>query len=161
MTKPMMISVVAFVLIIAGMFGYAQYKKSHVASEAVSLPTSAQLGEQDSRYDYITRVDAKHFFIDGVHTLAGELLMPTPCDLLEVNALVAESYPEQVSVAFNVINNAEFCSQTQTSQRFKVSATASEEATFSAKFMDRNIDLNLIPAAEGETPDEFELFIKG
>ena len=87
--------------------------------------------------------------------------MPTPCDLLESSAVVAESFPEQIMIDFSVLNNAEFCSQVITPQRFKVTAPASEKATFSAKFMGRDVELNLIPAEPGEVPDDFELFIKG
>ncbi|MCA9362393.1 hypothetical protein KC906_03375, partial [Candidatus Kaiserbacteria bacterium] len=70
-------------------------------------------------------------------------------------------FPEQVVVDFSVINNAESCAQVVTAQRFMVDFQASSEASISARFMGRDIDLNLIPAAEGETPEEFELFIKG
>ena len=54
------------------------------------------------------------------------------------------------------------CAQVMTTQRFMTQPiTASAEATVTATFMGRQIELNLIPAAEGETPEEFELFIKG
>ena len=64
-------------------------------------------------------------------------------------------------VDFDVINNADMCAQVITDQRFSVSFDASEEARISAKLEGRQVELNLIPAAEGETPDDFELFIKG
>lgn len=151
------VSAIVFIAIVAGMFGFAQYKASLLEEPAVVSDDASQAGP----FDYITRIDAKHYYIDGTHTLVGELLMPTPCDLLTTEVFVAESYPEQVSVQFDVINNAEFCSQVQTAQRFKVEAVASAEATFSATFQDRVVEINLVPAAEGETPEEFELFIKG
>ena len=75
--------------------------------------------------------------------------------------MIAESFPEQVTVDFKVINNAEACTQVITPQRFKVEFDASENASMRARLNGRNIELNLIPAAEGETPDEFEIFIKG
>ena len=87
--------------------------------------------------------------------------MPTPCDLLEAEARVMESFPEQVVVDFSVLNNAEFCAQQVTPARFMVSFTASENASISALFMGRAVELNLMPPAEGGTPDDFELFIKG
>lgn len=87
--------------------------------------------------------------------------MPTPCDLLESSSRVMESYPEQVAIDFNVINTADVCAQVVTEQRFMTSFTASEAATIRAMFMGRAIELNLIPAAEGETPEDFELYIKG
>jgi hypothetical protein len=139
------------------MFTFAYLKKK----EMVEVAPQAAVPEEKVAYAEITRIEAKHFFIDGVHTLVGEIPMPTPCDLLEATSRVAESMPEQVTVDFTVINNAEFCAQVITGQRFKVSTTASEGATFTATFMGRPVELNLIPAAPGETPDDFELFIKG
>lgn len=157
-TKATIISTVVFIMLIAGMFGYAFIKKQQLQDADLTDITEEQM---DDRYAHITRVTAKHFYIDGVHTFAGEIVMPTPCDLLEANSSVAESFPEQISIDFSVINNAEFCDQVETPQRFIVSATASDQATVQARFNGRDIELNLVPAAEGETPEEFELFIKG
>lgn len=157
--KAIAIAIFLFVLIVVGMFVFAFLKKAEIENQSVD--TAVEEPQAEVKYAAITRVDAKHFYTDGVHTLVGEVTMPTPCDLLEANATVAESYPEQVSINFTVINTAEFCAQTPTAQRFKVSAAASAEAVFSATFMGREVELNLVPAAEGETPDDFELFIKG
>lgn len=146
-----------FALIVVGMFTFAYLKRSELATPPAVTPAV----EEEVMYPDITRIDAKHYFIDGVHTYAGEIVMPTPCDLLETEALVLESYPEQIQLNFTVINNAEMCAQVMTAQRFIVSARASEEASARAFFMGREVELNLIPAAPGETPEEFELFIKG
>lgn len=156
--KAIVMIIAIFILLVAGMFGFAYLKKAEVAEPIADENTQ---GEEEVKYASITRITAKHFFEDGVHTIAGEIPMPTPCDLLEVDARVMESFPEQVVFDFNVVNNAEFCAQVVTAQRFKVSASASDEATFRATFMGRDVELNLIPAEEGETPDDFELFIKG
>jgi hypothetical protein len=156
--KAIIISIAIFILIVAGMFVFSYLKKSEVAEQ--NQPT-IEKPQEEVKYASITRITAKHFFIDGVHTLAGEIPMPTPCDLLEADARVMESMPEQIVVDFNVLNNAEFCAEQVTNQRFKVSATASEEATIRATFMGRDVELNLVPPDPGETPDDFELFIKG
>lgn len=156
--KTAIVSVVVFILIIAGMFGYAHLKQSQIAETEPEETTEPQI---DPRYSYIDRVDAKHFYIDGVHTFVGEIPMPTPCDLLYAEAFVAESYPEQVSVNFTVVNNAEMCAEVITPQRFSVTATASDQATFSANFMGQPIEFNIIEAEPGETPESFELYIKG
>lgn len=156
--KTVIISISLFILIIVGMFTFAYLKKAEVNEP---IQEEIQTPEEEVAFASITRIDAKHFYIDGVHTLVGEIPMPTPCDLLEADARVAESFPEQVTIDFNVINTAEFCAQVVTLQRFKVSATASENATFNAVFMGRSVELNLVPPAEGETPEDFELFIKG
>lgn len=156
--KTIIAIIVIFTLLIAGMFVFAYLKKTEITQEDGSMQDQAQ---EDVKYASITRIEAKHFYIDGVHTVAGEIPMPTPCDLLDAQTVVAESYPEQITLDFSVINNAEFCAQQITPQRFKVSVEASEEASFNARFMGRDVELNLIPALDGETPDTFELFIKG
>jgi hypothetical protein len=148
-----------FSFIVVGMFVFAYLKRAELAQLPVVTPP---VDEEIELYPGITRIDAKHYIIDGVHTFAGEVVMPTPCDLLEVDAIVRESYPEQITLDFNVINNSEMCAQVLTNQRFMTSASAtSREATVTATFMGRPVELNLIPAAEGELPEEFELFIKG
>lgn len=155
--RAIIMTIALFGLIVIGMFTFAFLKRTEI-SEPVTQPEPT---EGEVAYASITRIDAKHFFIDGVHTLVGEIPMPTPCELLETNATVAESFPEQVTIDFTVINNADVCAQVVTPARFKVTAQASSEATFSARLEGRSVELNLIPAAPGETPDEFELFIKG
>ena len=145
------------IVIILGMFTFAFFKKADIEKEP--LPEIPQ--EEEQTYGGVERIDAKHFFIDGVHTIAGEIMMPTPCDLLEADALVRESYPEQVTVSLEIINNSEMCTQVITPQRFKVSFTASEEAMIDATLEGKPVTLNLVPAGEGETPDAFELYIKG
>lgn len=148
---------ILFGLIILGMFIFAYLKQSETSNPPL-VPTQ---NEEELLYPEITRIDAKHFFVDGIHTYVGELVMPTPCDLIDVTASVMESFPEQIKLDFTVINNAEMCAQVVTAQRFLVTATASADAVTTATFMGRPVELNLIPAEPGETPDNFELFIKG
>ncbi|MFT5036574.1 MAG: hypothetical protein ACI9VM_000136 [Candidatus Azotimanducaceae bacterium] len=151
---------ILFSLIIAGMFAFAYLKKQE---QQQIVPVTAIEEPDEDRYSSITRIEGTHFFIDGVHTVVGEIAMPTPCDLLQSEARVAESFPEQITLDFSVINNAQECMQVITPARFKIEAQASEEATFSALFQNRRVELNLIEAeaGEGELPDEFEVFIKG
>lgn len=157
--KSIILIVTLFVIIIAGMFTYAYLKKAERQPEVIVAPEEQT--ETQTPYPNITRIDAKHYFIDGTHTLVGELNLPTPCDLLEVEATVMESFPEQVTVDFSVINNAEICAQVVTAQRFMVDFEASEDPVIRAHFMGRDVELNLIPAAPGEVPEDFELFLKG
>lgn len=143
----------------AGMFTFAFLKRTEI-QEGTTEPEE-QVVEDSSPYDYIDRIDAKHFFIDGVHTLTGEISLPTPCDLLDPQNSVAESFPEQVFIDFNIINTAETCEQVVTPARFKLEFSVDENATFSARLNGKPVTLNLVPASEGETPDDFELYLKG
>lgn len=157
--KAVAVAISLFLLIVAGMFTFAYVKKQELKNQEPAAQTKTQTG--DVKFASITRIDAKHYYIDGVHTYVGEIPLPTPCDLLETSMIVAESYPEQMRIDFNVINTAEVCTQVVTNQRFKVDATASKDATVSAFFMGRNVELNLTEALPGEKPEDFELFIKG
>ncbi len=157
-TRSVTIAAVVFILIIAGMFGYAYLKRSELERTPVPVP---QESTEVDPYSSITRIDAKHFFIEGMHTLVGEILMPTACDLLDWDAFVAESMPEQVTVDFKIINESDRCAAVVTAQRFKVDFTASEDAQMRARINGREVELNIIPGAPGETPDTFELFQKG
>ncbi len=156
MEKRTIILVVSlFILIVIGMFTYTYIKKNEMSQVPI---VETPVVVEDSLG---IRIDAKHFFIDGVHTFVGEMTMPTPCDLLEVNSVVQESYPEQIRLDFTIINNSTSCEQVPTNQRFMVSAKASSEAKVSATYLGKSAELNLIPAGPNETPDEFEIYIKG
>lgn len=162
--KIIVVGIVAFLALIIGMFTFTYLKQSELKETPGDITGNDELQEVDpvdDAYSNITRVDATHFYIDGVHTLVGEILMPTPCDLLEADMVVRESYPEQITLELDVINTAEFCAQVMTPQRFMAEVSASPDATFDATFLGRRIDINIIPAPDGQTPDEFELFIKG
>ncbi len=141
--------------IVVGMFTYTYLERQQVS---VPAPVEEVPPVVPS---YVTRIDAKHFFIDGVHTIVGEIMMPTPCDLLTYEATVAESFPEQITYNFGVINNSDTCAQVVTPQRFLVNANASSGATHQATWNGQPVELNLVEAATGETPEAFELYIKG
>ena len=132
-------------------------------SDVVDTYPPVDNGEEiDERLGYIERINAVHFYEDGKHTFVGEIDMPTPCDLLDVGAVVMESFPEQIVLEFEVISeDTDLCAQVITSQRFMVEVSASEEATVQATLMGRSVELNLHEPQPGETPDDFELFIKG
>lgn len=65
---------------------------------------------------------------DGMHTFSGVLTVPTPCHEIETEALVAESFPEQVEVRINVVDTQGVCAQVLTDKPYEVSFQASELA---------------------------------
>jgi len=159
-----LIAIGVFLLVVAGMFSYTYLKRGEMTGDTRAPDRSQDTpGEQEERSPYagIERIDATHFFEDGTHTVVGEINMPTPCDLLDPRVEVAESMPEQVTINFEVINNSATCAQVITPQRFRVDFDASEDASVSATLDGRELPINLIPAKEGESPDDFEQFIKG
>lgn len=155
-----------FVAAVIGLFVIVNLSSTDTGNDTDATDqTATTAGEEmdagQDQYPGIERITAKHFFADGTHTFVGEIPMPTPCDLLETSAQVRESMPEQVVLEFSVINESDMCAQVITPQRFMIEVQASEEATVSAEFMGRTVELNLLEPAPGETPDDFELYIKG
>ena len=155
--KLIVLIVGVFVLIVAGMFGFAYLKKAEAPAVAVPVQTPVV-----DAYN-ITRIDGKHFFSNGVHTVVGEVTMPTACDLLVATSSVSGSgtAAEQVMLDFSVINHSADCAKQSTQARFKVTGVATSSASFKAQFMSKAVELNLTEAAPGETPEKFELYIKG
>lgn len=157
--RTILMAIVLFILIVFGMFIFAYLKQQEI-TEVKNDPISEQQ-QQDDRFDYLSRIEAKHYYIDGTHTVVGEIPMPTPCDLLESEARVSASNASEVIIDFSVINNSDTCIQQITAARFRVSSVADEKAFFKANFMEREVILNLIEANPGELPEDFEIFIKG
>lgn len=153
--RALIIGAVVVVVIILGLFAYT-YTRDDATAVPAPTPDSEEQDEPTAR-----RIDATHFFSDGTHTIAGEVLMPTPCDLVDAEAIVRESAPEQVTIAFEVVNTAETCAQVVTPQRFRVDFDASVDAVIDATWNGDQATLNLIEAGPGEDPEDFELFIKG
>ncbi len=158
--REILLIVALLIAIVGGMFTYAYIKRS-----AMSTPSNTvkETPVDPQTLMNVTRIDAKHYFTDppGVHTLAGELPMPTPCDLLNANAVLLDDGKRAV-VSFDVVNNSGGqCEQKVTAQRFKVGFKAAKDIKIEATFKGKPVELNLIPAAAGENPADFELFIKG
>ena len=158
MKRALIVAVVVFVVVVAGMFGYARFVKEKLR-QTEAVPTAPTQKRETER---ITHVDAKHYYKDGTHTIAGEIIMPTPCDLLKADAVVKESAPEQVTIDLTIINNTQgVCVQMVTPQRFKVSFNGGADAKIDATLNGEPVTLNLVMARPDENPDDFEVFIKG
>jgi len=109
----------------------------------------------------LERITAKHQYKNGTHIIAGEINLPTPCHILTSEVRIAESYPEQVTIAFAYKSSAEMCAEVITPARFKVEFKAAEKASINATLNGKAVILNLIPAGPNEDLNDFELFIKG
>ena len=108
-----------------------------------------------------TVITAKHAYQSGAHVVAGEVPLPTPCDILDTTA-VASADKKQVVIQFvSRVMSLESCAPDITPVRFKVSAKANKSATISATLNGQPVTLNLIEAGPNEDLDNFELYIKG
>ena len=70
-----------------------------------------------------------HQYRKGAHIYIGAISVPTPCHFVTSEALVRESYPEQVTINVAVQAPTETCSsENSTLKKFKVAFQASKEA---------------------------------
>lgn len=92
---------------------------------------------------------ADHYFSNGEHTLQGLINLPTPCHTLTHDVLVAESFPEQVTVQFTSEPGPAICTQLIAEKFFSVSFQASEEAQIKATFNGSPVPLVLNESGDG------------
>ena len=128
---------VALILFIAlpfiGFYAGVWYQK------AVSPPKSVIKIQEPSKDDDSSssasskKVNLKTSYKDGVLTYSGSVQLPSPCHKLKEEALVAESFPEQVQIRLTIENPASgtMCAQVVTEKEFSGEAQASEKATIS------------------------------
>lgn len=154
-TRTIILCTALFCALVAGMFIFT-YLTQREAPITVSRVATTTISTSA-----LAPINATHYYVDGVHTFVGQIDMPTPCDLLQAQAVVQETMPEQVQLNFTTINNDPGCSNVVTAQRFKVEARATKDAIISATLRGVPVELNLTPAPRGELPEQFELFIKG
>lgn len=95
------------------------------------------------------KIIADHFFDNGRHTLTGVIGLPTPCHTLLTDALVAESMPEQVTIAFTSEAGEGICTQVIDEKFFSVSFEASRLATMKATF--NGIPVELVISEQGDS----------
>jgi hypothetical protein len=154
--RALIVSAALFALIIAGMFGYAYTKRAELAAPRIDQNIAPPPPAEE------IRVNAVHFFKDGVHTVVGDVMVPTPCDLLESSTMVGESMPEQVTIQLTTKNNDGTCAQVLTLQRFRADFTASKEVSIRATLNGKPVSLNLRDAEPGTDPEKLEdLYFKG
>lgn len=155
------VTVLVLLIAAAGVFGYTWYQgrqDTRATPASTSTPQEPQRQEQDARI-----ITAQHAFSDGEHTIAGELDVPTPCHLLETETFFIEGDPRKVELRFttSVVESDEVCAQVITPARFKVTFEAPQDAAISATLDGEPVVLNLVDVPQGESLDEFEVFIKG
>ncbi len=144
--------VVVLGLIVVSTWGWVRYSNRMTDQKE-------QIRNEDT--EVVPDITAKHQYKNGKHIIAGEVNLPTPCYILDVQAVVAESMPEQVTLKFTSTTQGELCAQMVTTERFRADFTASQKAVISATWNGKPVKLNLIPAGVNEDLNNFEIFIKG
>ncbi len=89
---------------------------------------------------------ADFVYTDNLHEYSGVIEFPNPCYELYTEALVRESYPEQITLSFVVTPPAEdvMCAQVITPKEFRILVGASEQATVDATYNGKKINLIIV-----------------
>lgn len=153
------------ILAVAGFIAISFQKSTLDTKPAVTADSASTTLWENVPADVVatpqTVITAKHVYQNGAHIVAGEVPLPTLCDILDTTA-VASTDKKQVVVQFvSSIRSGERCDAEITPARFKVSAKANKSATISATLNGLPVTLNLIEAGPNENLDNFELYIKG
>ena len=156
MNKKSVWALVVLVLVIV-VFALVATKRSDVEEEIEQEDQTEEVEGAET-----VRIDALYAFENGTYTVAGEINLPTPCDLLNTDVEVSNDEKEAV-LHFTIVNESEgdeLCAQVTTKNPFKESFEAQEDAELSATFEGEEAVLNLIPTTNQDL-ENFEIFIKG
>ncbi len=154
--QKMLISVIVILVVLTVGYWWYSGRQQEKGTEGDTASSTIPVSEQDI-------VTVKHAYKDGSHIIVGSLMLPTSCEELSWNTLVAKSIPEQVAINFTTKTQegTSVCAQVVTARSFKVTVKASEQARFSAALNETPLRLNIIEAGEGEDLENFEINIKG
>ena len=112
------------------------------------------LGQQEATYPP-EKLTVNHYFqengVNGSHTIEGTITLPTPCHTITNEVLVAESFPEQISINFTTHPDSGICTQVLADKFFRVSFQASKDAIIRATLDGKPIELVFSENLEGIT----------
>jgi hypothetical protein len=147
------------VLVAVALIGGGFYYSSKVKKADNSTVKEEVVSEDGS--DLAMTINTKHQYKNGMHTLVGEMDMPTPCHLLESIATKDAVQPNKFAIAFTSTFKGEQCAQVVTPMRFKVSFEGPKDIELSATLDGKKVLFNLFEVKPEENIDTFEIYIKG
>ncbi|PIP87246.1 hypothetical protein COW81_01150 [Candidatus Campbellbacteria bacterium CG22_combo_CG10-13_8_21_14_all_36_13] len=105
-----------------------------------NIPREEKIPKQDF---YIGSINVDVSFEEGSYEYSGIISLPTPCYSLTTEAIVRESYPEQVTLLFATEDNSNggMCAEVIKDVPFRIIFDASEDAIINAVFNGHDIDI--------------------
>lgn len=157
MNKKTLGIVVVLAVAVVGLTAYWQFFGGSSSRQPAQVIDSLQQPTAEPRI-----ITALHQFSKGKHTIAGEVELPTPCHILNQNVTFTSVDPEVINIDFvTTAKDESLCAQVLTSTRYKIDFVSSENAQITATWNGEPATLNLVPVGEGESLDNFDVFIKG
>jgi len=105
-----------------------------------NIPREEKIPKQDF---YLESINFDVTYEEGSYEYSGIVSLPNPCYSLSTEAIVRESYPEQVTLLFTTTYNSDgkMCAQVINDVPFRIIFDASEEASINAVFNGHNIEI--------------------
>lgn len=104
-------------------------------------------------------ITGKHQYVDGMHTVAGMLTVPSACHSVVVEPFFLEdATTPTVELRFTILLETECEEQVVSDAPYRVTFDAPEDVQITATLDGLSARLNLVPAAPGESLDETYYF---
>lgn len=149
------IAVAVLVLIAIGLFVYTLIGTPAGNDESQFSTTTPPTASLDAI------IAGKHQFVDGMHTVAGMLSVPTPCHSVVVEPFFVDgAATTTVELRFTTVREGEDCPEVVSDAPYRVVFEGPENTQITALFNGKPARLNLVPVGPGESLGE-EFYFKG
>lgn len=150
--------VCVFTLTISGMFVFTHLKKQELEMKGRALEERVENISQSS-YG-ITYIEATHLMEGSRHVVVGEIMLPTPCDILSWVVEQNATQLQEVTLAFEVNRRGTICENSPKASPFAIYFDAPTNAQIDASLDGVPVPLKLSEAPPGTKPEEYTTFIK-
>ncbi len=129
--------IIAIAILLAGLL-YDQFRlRTNVPVDGIQPEDIVRPGFPNAGH-----ITVRHDFAGGMHTYSGILTLPDPCHEINAQAIMMESFPEQVRIEITTRRDQDvLCAQVLTDKPFSVSFQASEQAQVQALLNGKRVEL--------------------
>ena len=139
--KKILALLIAIAIVLVGVFLWNDFLPQPNNSDTNDNQTDINDTNNDITNKEIT---VTRFKEGSIYTYRGVLSLPTPCHSIKTETLVAESYPEQVTIKLDTMSDGEPCAEVISDKKFFAQFTASPEHTLSIILNGENLRFKII-----------------
>jgi hypothetical protein len=150
--------VVVIIVIILILISFYYSRQANVSDQSNTTVTQNTPSPTPSP---IQTINVKHQFKAGIHTYAGSIDFPTPCQSLTTVASANPNSPGNYILSFTTTGANSTCAQVVTTRPFKVSFTAPVSAKIIGTLDGNPVRLNIFEVGANDNLDTYNINIKG
>lgn len=136
------------VIVLAGIFFFLE------GSSSKDMPVIPEdnMDSKDEDKNTFEKITLFRMSEGSTHTYKGTITLPTPCHTLQTMIVIAESYPEQVTLDLTSASNAPVCAQVVTEKEFTAQFNASPNHTIRLTMNGKEIPIEVVDGNPSRTP---------